>query len=83
MYFAIETRSAWDDTIHFSPSLLIELKFWFCNIDCFNGYSIRPPLATHTVVFSDASDVAWVNIGDFGEFDKIGNFGDLLPISSS
>ena len=59
MYFAIETRSAWDDTIHFSPSLLIELKFWFCNIDCFNGYSIRPPLATHTVVFSDASDVAF------------------------
>ena len=59
MYFAIETRSAWDDTIRFSPSLLIELKFWFCNIDCFNGYSIRPPLATHTVVFSDASDVAF------------------------
>ena len=59
MYFAIETRSAWDDTIHFSPSLLIELKFWFCNIDCFNGYSLRPPLATHTVVFSDASDVAF------------------------
>ena len=49
MYFAIETRSAWDNTIHFSPSLLLELKFWFCNIDCFNGYSIRPPLATHTV----------------------------------
>ena len=59
MYFAIETRSAWDNTIHFSPSLLLELKFWYCNIDCFNGYSIRPPLATHTVVFSDASDVAF------------------------
>ena len=26
MYFAIETRSAWDNTIHFSPSLLLELK---------------------------------------------------------
>ena len=51
MYFAIETRSAWDNTIHFSPSLLLELKVW-CNIDCFNGYSLRPPLATHTVVFS-------------------------------
>ena len=59
MYFAIETRSAWDNTIHFSPSLLLELKFWFCSIDCFDGYSIRPPLATHTVVFSDASDVAF------------------------
>ena len=31
MHFAIETRSAWDNTIHFSPSLLRELKFWFCN----------------------------------------------------
>ena len=59
MYFAIETRSAWDSTIHFSPSLLQELKFWYCNIDCFNGYSIRPPLATHADLFSDASDVAF------------------------
>ena len=59
MYFATETRSSWDSTIHFSPSLLQELKFWYCNIDCVNGYSIRPPLATHTVVFSGASDVAF------------------------
>ena len=59
MYFAIETRSAWDNSIHFSPSLLLELKFWYCNIDCLDGYSIRPPLATHTVVFSDASFVAF------------------------
>jgi len=43
MYFATETRSSWDSTIHFSPSLPQELKFWYCNIDCFNGYSIRPP----------------------------------------
>ena len=28
-------------------------------------------------------DTPWVNIGDFGEFDKIGNFGGLLPISSN
>ena len=59
MYFAIETRSAWDNVIYFPPSLQLELKFWYCNIDCLNGYSIRPPLATHTVVFSDASDVAF------------------------
>jgi len=25
----------------------------------------------------------WVYIGDLGEFDKIGNFDDLLPISSN
>ena len=28
-------------------------------------------------------DTTWVNIGDFGEFDKTANFGDLLPISSN
>ena len=31
-------------------------------------------------------DTPWVNIdefGDFGEFDKLGNFGDILPISSN
>ena len=33
MYFTIETRSAWDNIIHFSPGLLLELKFWYCNID--------------------------------------------------
>ena len=26
-------------------------------------------------------DTTWVNLGDFGDFDKIGNFGDILPIS--
>ena len=45
MYFAIETRSAWEEIIHFSPSLLQKLKFWYCNIDCLNGYSIRPLLS--------------------------------------
>lgn len=59
MYFAIETRSAWDHTLRFSPGLLEKLKFWYCNIDSFNVYSLRPPLAMHTVVFSDASDVAF------------------------
>ena len=29
---------------------------------------------------STGIDTPWVNIGDFGESDKIGNFGDLLPI---
>ena len=46
MYFAIETRSAWVNAIQFSLSLLLELKFRYCNIDCSNGYSIRPPLRT-------------------------------------
>ena len=43
MYLAIESRSAWDHIFLFPPVLLEELKFWFCNIESFNGYSIRPP----------------------------------------
>ena len=59
MYWAIESRSYWDDTLCFSPGLLQELRFWHSNIASFSGYSIREPLVTHTAVFSDASDVAF------------------------
>ena len=59
MYLAIESRSAWDHSFLFPPALLEELKFWFCNIESFNGYSIRRPLESSTVVFSDASDTAF------------------------
>ena len=59
MYLAIESRSAWDHTLRFSPALLEELRFWYNNIDSFNGYSLRPPPDSSTVVFSDASDIAF------------------------
>ena len=59
MYLAIESRSAWDHTLRFSPALLEELRFWYSNIDSFNGYSLRPPPDSSTVIFSDASDVAF------------------------
>ena len=59
MYLAIVSRSAWDHTLRFSPALLEELRFWYNNIDSFNGYSLRPPPDSSTVVFSDASDVAF------------------------
>ena len=61
MYLAIESRSAWDH-IHpfvFSQALLEELRFWYCNIDSFNRYSLRPPPDSSMVIFSDASDVAF------------------------
>ena len=57
MYLSIE--SAWDHTLRFSPALLEEVRFWYNNIDSFNGYSLRPPPNSSTVVFSDASDVAF------------------------
>ena len=43
----------------FSQALLEELRFWYCNIDSFNSYSLRPPPDSSTVIFYDASDVAF------------------------
>ena len=59
MYLAIESRSAWDNTLHFSSAPLEELRFWYCNIDLFIGYFFRPPPDSSTIIFSDASDVAF------------------------
>ena len=59
MYLAIESRSVWDHTLHFSSALLEKLRFWYCNIDSFNCYSLRPPPDSSTVIFSDASDVGF------------------------
>ena len=60
MYLAINSRSTWDHTLHFSSALLEELRFWYCNTDSFNGYFLRPPPDSSTVSFSDASDVGFV-----------------------
>lgn len=59
MYLTIETRSSWDNVVYFSPNLLEELKFWFLNLDCFNGYSIRPPPTPCTIIFTDAIHIAF------------------------
>ena len=40
-------------------ALLEEWRFWYNNINSFNGYSLRPPRDSSTVIFSDASDVAF------------------------
>ena len=59
MYVVIESGSASEHTLRFSPALLKELRFWYSNIDSFNGYSLWPPPDSLTVVFSNASDVAF------------------------
>ena len=64
MYLAIESRSAWGNTLHFSTALLEELRFWYCNIGLFNGYSLRPPPDLSTVIFSDANDVGFGGFSD-------------------
>ena len=59
VYLAIESHLAWDHTLHFSSALLEKLRFWYCNIDSFNGYSLRPSPDSSTVIFSDARDVGF------------------------
>ena len=59
MYLAIECRSVWDHIFLFPPALLEELKFWFSNIEPFNGYSVRSPLDSSTVLFSDVSNAVF------------------------
>ena len=70
MYAAIDSRSAWDSILPISSSWMIELKFWYLNIDCFNGYSIRPPPTSSFVIFTDASEVGF------------GGFSSNLSVSS-
>ena len=59
MYLAIESRSAWDHSLHFSSALLEMLRFWYCNIDSFNGYSLRPPPAPDSLTVIFSSDVGF------------------------
>lgn len=58
----IESRAALDHLFRFTSARLEELKLSFCNIDSSNGYTIRPPPDSSTVVLFDASD------GEFGGF---------------
>ena len=45
-----------------------EHRFSLCNIDRFNGYSIRPPPSTCTVAFTDASSFAFADFSTcFGD----------------
>ena len=60
MYFTIETRGSSNFVVHFSPGLLEELRFWFTNTDCLNGYRFSEPVTTCTVIFTDANDSGFV-----------------------
>ena len=39
--------------------LMVEVKFWYLNIACFNGYSIRPLPNSSIAIFTEAIDVAF------------------------
>ena len=72
MYFTINSRHSWDSSIVISGALLKEMQFWIQNIDAFNGFPIRRPVAAAVSVFTDASDYA------FGGYSIAQ---DLAPVS--
>ena len=41
MCLTFESRPGWNHTFRYPAALLEELKFWYSNIDSFNGYSLR------------------------------------------
>ena len=58
MHATIQARSFWDCSFSLSPPLSEELRFWFANIEAFNGYGIQPKFAPGAVIFCDACDYA-------------------------
>ena len=62
MHAAIQARSFWDCSFSLSRPLQEELRFWFANIEAFNGYGIQPKFTPGAVVFCDASDYAFGDI---------------------
>ena len=59
MHATIQARSFWDCSFSLSSPLSEELRFWFANIEAFNGYRIQPKFAPGAVIFFDASDYAF------------------------
>ena len=54
MCLTIESRPGWNHTFRYPAALLEELKFWYSNIHSFDGYSLRLPPVTSTVIFSSS-----------------------------
>jgi hypothetical protein len=59
MYFCIMQRTSWNDTVTINRCLQNELRFWCDNIDGFQGYCIKEPVATCPAVYTDASDTGY------------------------
>ena len=59
IHSTIQARSGWDCSFPISSPLLEELRFWFLNIEAFNGYGIQPKCCPGAVIFGNASDFAF------------------------
>ena len=59
IHCTIQAQSGWDCSFPNSVPLLEGLRFWFLNIETFNGYGIRPKFSPGAVIFCDASDYSY------------------------
>ena len=59
IHCTIQAQSGWDCSLPNSVPLLEGLRFWFLNIEVFNGYGIQPKFSPGAVIFCDASDYAF------------------------
>ena len=59
IHCTIQAQSGWDCSFPNSVPLLEGLRFWFLNIETFNGYGIQPKFSPGAVIFFDASDYAF------------------------
>ena len=59
IHLIIKACSRWDCSFSISAPWLEELRFWFSNIEAFNGYRIQPKFFPSAVIFCDASDYAF------------------------
>ena len=55
----IQAWSGWDCSFPISGPLLEHLRFWFVDIEAFNGYGSQPKFSLGVVIFCDASDYAF------------------------
>ena len=59
MHATIQARSFRDCSFSLPSPISEELRFWFANIEAFNGYGIQPKFTPGAVIFCDASDYAF------------------------
>ena len=55
--FIVLSKRSLAGTVHFLGEE--GLRFWFLNIETFNGYGIQPKFSPGAVIFCDASDYAF------------------------
>ena len=59
IHSTLQSRSYWDCKFVLSLSLAEELRFWYLNIDAYNGFGVQLKFIPGAVIYCDASDYAF------------------------